>query len=394
MLPTSTRGRLVLAGLVGSLSLLFGGAGVASLRATAAWATFCTRADELEGAVASRVHHRHPLWGSPREESAFAHYEEAGKLAQELDRELGGKSAAFCTKPDAELVAATSRPRWQAIAGAVHRGAHATDTTPLATSMLTDPKLGIFNLLWVRAITNATSFECRARLQEGRALDAVAASLDAATLALDVARRGDMIDQMIAVAALVIAMSPWTEARLVRMPADALAQLANGLERLDRAWPAGVDVDRELLLTARGLQSVVAEGLQAGPWQYAFSARWMYADAFSGYEKVMRELATVQPSWPRRAALLEVAFADEQARGNVLAEHCDSTLHSTERAARRVVADLRLLRMAIDRHLGRDLPPLRDPLGNGPIVVTRTADGTRLSCAADGERAVERTVVR
>jgi hypothetical protein len=274
----------------------------------------------------------------------------------------------------------------------VHRGAHSTDTTLLATSKMSDATFGHFNLLSLRQIANFATLECRARLHEGRTLDAVGLALDTATLALDVAQRGDVINQMIAGATLCIVSTAWTDARLAKTPAAALDQLAEGLERLDRAWPAGWDADSELRTAARGLQSVLVKGEAEGSWQYGFSVRWEFADSFTGYAKVMRELATVESSWPRRAALLEVAFADEQARGNVLVEHADASQHSIERSARRCVAELRLWRMAVDLHRGRDVPALRDPLGDGPIAITHSPEGTRLSCAAAGDKAVERLV--
>ena len=392
MLPSSNRGRFILAGIAGSLMLLFGGAGVIFVRANAAWDTFCRTADELEHRVAARPHHRLPMWGEHSGESAFAHYEEAGRAAMALDGEINGRWGAVLATPDEELVGSPMRARWQPVASAVHRGAHSTDTTPLATSEMADATYGAFHLLWLRQIANFAALECRARLHEGRALDAVGLALDTATLALDVAQRGDFINQMIAGAVLCTVSTAWTDARLAKTPAAALDQLAEGLERLDRAWPASWDADSELRTAARGLQSILVKGEAEGSWQYGFSARWELADSFTGYAKVVRELATVESSWPRRAALLEVAFADEQARGNVLAKHADGIHHTIERSARRCVAELRLLRMAVDLHRGRDVPPLRDPLGDGPIVVTRSPEGTRLSCAAAGDKAVERMV--
>jgi hypothetical protein len=386
VLPSSNRGRFVLAGVAGSLALLLGSAGVMFVRANAAWDRFCRATDELEREIAARLHHRDPLWGEPRAESAFAHYGEA--MALEPD----GRPPVPLATPDDELVALPMRARWQLIAGAVHRGAHATDTTPLAKSMLADTRSGAFNLLCLRGIANVATLECRARLQEGRALDAVGLALDTATLALDVAQRADTINQVIAGATLGIVSTAWTEARLAKTPAAALDKLAHGLERLDRAWPASWDADSELLATARGLQHVLAKGEAEGSWRYGFSARWELVDSFTGYARVMRELATVEQSWPRRVALLGIAFADEQARGNVLTEHTDGTQHTIERSARRVIAELRLLRMAVDLHRGRAMPPLRDPLGDGPIVVTHSPEGTRLSCAAEGDNAVERLV--
>jgi len=392
VLPTSRRGRLVLAGIAGSLLLLLGSAGVAALRANAAWATFCEQTREIERDVAARPHHRDALWGEHCGESAFAHYETAGKEARALEQEI--ELEKFCPKPDAELVTAPVRPRWQTIAAALHRGAHATDTTPLPASTLTDTTFGHFNMLWLRWIAYAAAHECRALLHEGRQLDAVELSLDSATLALDVARRGDAINQMIGGATLGIALGPWNDERLARLPVAALDEIAKGLERLDRAWPAIWDADSELLTAARGVQSVIGDG-GGGPWHYGFSARWMFADAFPGYAKVLRGLAMVEPSWPRRAALLEVAFAEEQARGNVLADHYADVQISIEHGARRVCAGLRLLRMAVDLHRGGDMPPLTDPLGDCPIARTRTAGGTRLCCANDLlDHAVERLVRR
>jgi hypothetical protein len=60
-------------------------------------------------------------------------------------------------------------------------------------------------------------------------------------------------------------------------------------------------------------------------------------------------------------------------------------LTAAETNLRQVLTRLRLLRMAVDLHRGLDVPPLRDPLGDGPLLVTKVPAGIRLASAADGD---------
>jgi hypothetical protein len=61
---------------------------------------------------------------------------------------------------------------------------------------------------------------------------------------------------------------------------------------------------------------------------------------------------------------------------------CAGALGAAERDARAMRTQLRLLRMSIDLHRGRDVPPLPDPLGDGPLRVRHTSTGVRLHSAA------------
>ncbi len=63
-------------------------------------------------------------------------------------------------------------------------------------------------------------------------------------------------------------------------------------------------------------------------------------------------------------------------------------LAAAETSLRQAVAMLRLLRMSVDLHRGLDLPPLPDPLADGPIVVTTGHDGVRLACVGAEQRAL------
>ena len=71
------------------------------------------------------------------------------------------------------------------------------------------------------------------------------------------------------------------------------------------------------------------------------------------------------------------------------------TLPNMELSLRDASARLRMLRMAVDVHLGRDPSALRDPLGDGPFAVARVDGGVRIASAGSTEnRKLERFVAR
>ncbi|MFO0314602.1 MAG: hypothetical protein ACK539_15385 [Planctomycetota bacterium] len=257
---------------------------------------------------------------------------------------------------------------------------------------------GILDLLAVRWAANAAAFEARALLHEGRGDEAVRVSLAGLTLGRDVLHSGLLINQMMGCAVLAIGVDTWTDERLSRLSPTDRELLADGLAALDAQLPVALDFTSELGFAAAAIAQIEAtdgkeQGNSAlGAWRHGFSPRWQLASHFLGYADVVRLAdATRDLPWPEREARLRAAIAEADAAGNVFVFHLDNV----ERQLRSAVASVRLLRMALDLHAGRDASALADPLAAAPIAVSAGEGGVRLASAdAAKQPRLQRLVVR
>lgn len=384
-LPPRHARRLVLAGIVGAVSLLLGAGAMVQFRADASWQGMQEQFAAIERDHTARPHRRDPAWGEPSAESAFAGYARAATAVAPIEKQHHQQLLAFDTGTDATIAADTTvRPQWRTVLEPLRAGAHATDTAPPTDPSIVQQPYGLLNLLQLRWVANVGMFEARALLHEDHDVEAARTSLDATTLGLDAVRTGPLVNQMIGAAVLAIGTSMWTEARLALLSPPALDELAQGLERIDRQLPTSIDLQAELLVFSRAVRQLPTKevvGDATGTWRHGFSERWLLADAFHGYVDCVRQMdAAAALPWPQREALMELAFAEQDERGNPLTKVAGGAFATGERSLRETVATLRLLRMAVDLHRGLDVPPLRDPLADGPIHVTKTDAGTRLLC--------------
>lgn len=362
---------------------VLGFAGLVHVRADRSWSAMLTMAEGLQQRLHARPHLRQPLWGAASPGSAFASYEEAVRQAHARTGTDKDALLAMLKRTDAETAeepeAQALLDRWQPVLQALRTGAHAADATP-PPAPTAPGQPGMSNLLDVRWVTNMAMFEARALRHRGAGLAAVQQSLDAATFAVDLHRKGTLIEQMIASAAVAIATNEcWTEAALARLDATALAALADGLERLDAQLPETLDFDGELSFSLRWSMATPAESRPStfAAWRYGFSTRWMFADAMLRAAKTNHELDSASTlAWPQRQALLDLELGALAACGNPIVAMMVPNLATAERGLRETKTLVRLLRMSVARHRGLDLPPLRDPLGDGPLRVTALPDGS------------------
>ena len=395
------RRRTLVASIVATTTLLLGTGAFVQLRAARSWRDVQAMANDAEQRIAARQHRREPLWGAATTGAAFPAYERAMASARTLakpDREAllrMLRRSDEATATDAEAI--ELRQRWQPVLAAMHDGAHATDATPPPAP----PAAGgqVTDLLDARWVANAAMFEARARRHQDDGVAAVQLSLDAATFAADLHRRGTLIDQMIATATVAIATECWPEAAVASLDGDALALFASGLERLDRLLPMTIDHDGEMAFAWRAVANAGADApwlpSAMGAWRYGFSTRWMLADALLRQAAANRELArATELDWPQREALIELEIGALLDCGNPLTAVMVPNTTGAERNLRESLTLVRLLRMSVARHRGQDLPPLRDPLGDGPLAVTHDADGSvRLHSAGATKRATLTRVV-
>lgn len=361
-----------------------GATGWVQFRAERAWTALRTMQNDLELRLAARDHQRAPLWGESTPTRAFVSYAHAMDKARELAKKDDARLVRLLRHDDAQTAedpeAVALRTRWQSLLADLHAGAHAVDATPPAPD---DPESPgeLTNLLDARWVANCAMFEARALRHRGEHLAAVRVSLDAATFAADLHRRGTLIDQMVASAIVAIATAEtWPEEALARLDDEALRQLAEGLERLDPLLPMTADHDGEMAFSLRTIAAAPIEGDwvpgKLAAWRHGFSARWMFADALQQQTQAYRLLAReTELDWPQREALIELQISSLVATGNPVCAVMVPNLTAAERNLRESLTLVRLLRMSVAHHLGREQAPLRDPLGDSPLQVTPRDDG-------------------
>ena len=387
------RRRSVLAGVTAAIALLLGGTAFVQFQAASSWSAMQRKVGELRTKWESRERRREPLWGDATTERAYEHYRRASDAAMALCSAHNDALMALLPLRGDGLPTAELRNAWQAMLEDLHRGAHATDLRPTA-----DPYGGVdtttLSLLPLRWVANCALFEARVLLHEERAIDAARVSLDAASLGADLLRDDVLINRMIGSAVLAIAMDTWSGDRmLARLDGDSLALLADGLERLDRSLPSAPDLTGELLLSAYALQHL-PDGIEAmSAWRHGFSTRWMIADEWLRYAKGADEVSRDALPWPQQEVRLQAAAETAGAGGLLLP--VPHVLLGVESNVRCALLRVRMLRVAVDVHRGRDVPVLADPFGDGPLCVAHESGGVRITSAGSTERRkLERFVAR
>ncbi|MBL8755262.1 MAG: hypothetical protein JNK15_18325, partial [Planctomycetes bacterium] len=212
----------------------------------------------------------------------------------------------------------------------------------------------------------------------------------------------DPLVRLFGALSLELAATALDDAWLAAVPPDQLAAFAEVLARIDpptlptlapAAACAGVvlhlagsgDVDPNML----GMHSPLAA------WRNGFSLRR------AGMDRALEVAATVQQfdeatpvdePWPERRLRLAALIAREAAAGGYAYMSWFAGLDEHEAAARRGVANLRLLRVAVAARLGQPLPVVADPLGRGPVRL-ESVDGVDFAVCGD-DPAVRRRVRR
>lgn len=409
----SPRRRRVLVCALAALVALFAADAWVQHRADAAWQRVVAEREHLEVRLAARPTRRAPLLGEATPGFAFDHYAVATAAAAPLDRDRGrhhptsfiyndlqgAPARKLLAADDAAVAADPLRATWAPLVEALRAGAQAGDAKAPRQGPMTQRGDGVLDLLAVRWVANAAAFEARALLHEGRGDDAVRVSLAGLTLGRDVLHSGLLINQLIGCAVVAIGVDTWTEARLARLAPGARELLATGLAALDAQLPVTLDLDGELRFSAEAVLAIDGVGgddLGIGAldsWRYGFSSRWRLATHFLGYADLIRLAnATRELPWPAREAQLTAALAAEDAAGNLFAANL---LQSAERQLRGAVASVRLLRMALDLHAGREAGALADPLAAAPLAATKQDGGVRLASAdAAKQPRLQRLVAR
>jgi len=389
------RRHLVLASATCLVALLMSAGAITRVQADAAWDEMATRAEELRARSLDPDATRAPVWGDATDDPAFEHYERAVELMRPLTQEMFAACVKLRELPDEQLVAQLGdlRARWRPALDALRAGAHARD---VSRSFAPADELHTAELIVCRDIVGAAMLEARAASLEGEQLECVHRTLDAATLGVDCLLDGVLVEQMIATATLAIAVTECSDAMLARLSPASLEHLAVGLAALDERLPERIPLDRELRFIATSIQEQPDHPgwCRAATWRYGFSSRWMLADAFLQAADMYDYAATATPrSWADRQRMFERQAAKATASGNPAVTAMTPNVANAEGSLRQVIAQLRMLRMAVDMHRGVDRPPLPDPVGSGPLQVAQTPTGFELRTAISDERDGLRRIV-
>lgn len=344
-------------------------AGVVHHRATTAWAAVEQRRADLDAAEANPMDLRDVFWGEARDGEAVRHYERA-IAAADLGDDHGLVVRTFPMADDGEAAALTAdlRARHRLVLDELRLGAHCRDgraypPTPGPLAVATP------DLLRLRAVVNLGMLEVRALRHAGQGRAAVELTLDVATFAADHTQPDMLIRTMIGVALCAIVADGWPDDALKNLDAEALALFASGLAKFDARLPDALACGPELRYTAAALVdgAYVLPTFQA--WRYGFSTRWMLAEGFLAYDRVVRQMDASPTAWAERSAAFETAIAPLAASPNPVAATIVPNLRAAEHNLREAKTRLRMLRLAVDLHRGHTPPDLQDPLGQGPLRV-------------------------
>lgn len=376
---THRRVRVTVAAAVAALAC---SAAVVSHRASDALAELRDRGRLLGTRHAATLAPRPAIWGDTAAGSAFEHYERAAKLAEPFDDRDDVRP--LLELDDPAIACERSRDAWLPIVDALRAGARCADHRfPRA-----DRRFGCANLLTYRRAANLTLLEARARRAEGRNVDAAHLTLDVMAMGAACVQDGVLINQMVGAALVSIAVDAWPDDALRAAGVEALQALRDGLARVDARLPATLDLDAELREMADALLAVPdqEDWCGVGSWRYGFSTRWMVADAFLAMADGAERMRSCRGApWPTRQAAFAAEIDRLRAMDNSAALVIAPNLESCELQLRWNLANLRLLRLAVQLHL-REPFTLPDPLGEGSLAVTPRDDDFELSSAGNDAR--------
>ncbi len=228
-------------------------------------------------------------------------------------------------------------------------------------------------LLEYRSVANISVLQAEQFLDAGDSGFAVELLLDLMQMGGDHMRTPRVIDEMIGQALLGIGIEALLEGGLLerglldRLAGPELAILERGLRRLDEGLlPPGRGLQGEIILFERTVTDLgLSEEYEVDrSWRNAFSTQLMIAEAAEEQRADWAAyLQGMDQQWSERSKRLKAIQRTRQRSPNPLGRMIAMNLEAYESSWRRVIARLRMLRMAVEYRRGRDLMPLEDPFG-------------------------------
>jgi hypothetical protein len=335
------------------------------------WDQLAERADALQEWLEAEDVQRPVLYGVASQGDAWPAYNSAIDLIREDDPERQVRPAVRSTlDPDELQRLLTAHEETLTM---LRRGAHCQQVRdPIDYSEGFMVSGFMPDLLATRSLANLAVTQALAKIDEGHPVAAVETLLDAAQFGRDLMHRQPLIAEMIGCAILTIATIEVVEQNdlLDRLPPPALERLGSGLEILDANIPrVSQCFHGEALLFARTMASQIDAsekvGIPRGTWRYGFSSRLMLAMAgIQLMEQADLTAAAARGPWSACATYLADWHAEARDGHNPVLAMMVPNLESALVNRFHTIARLRLLRMAIEHRLGRDVPELADPFGS------------------------------
>ncbi len=373
----------------GLLLLLAAYLAIGHWRGAVQWQRFRDAAAVVQAEFDAREPSRPALWGEAVGGPAWPHYERAFAmfsmssddgylpyLARVEGRRLAGvaNTERLREGPPAVEVVVDNAPALAAL----REGAHCTDgKRPMDWSA--GFNLRVQTLLTARHLANAGALAAIVAASDGDGQQCVRIMLDVMQLGRDLVQSPLLIEQMIGCA--VMQVGGWMTidwSNLLRhLDADALGVFAVGLARLDAALPlepswiaTGAVLLAHHASNVHHVSHVLAksdDSLTGRPWdtwRYGFSPRLALAQhGLSQLQLAKRVQALCSGRDAVDVVAIERLFAETVASSNPASRLLTPNLAAALENRLRVLASLRLLRMAVQHAVGEDIAPLPDPSG-------------------------------
>ena len=304
---------------------------------------------------------------------ANAHYRRVHELNARLSTRFQHAGLPFeanwpaaLTEPDVVRL----RAEWQPVIAALRRGAHSREVSRQRDWSRDG---------WRRRIVWC---ECHCLLLEQRHEAAVRLWLDAAVVVLDGDHiASDPFDFVWNAGELSELVRGWRSRRLALLPEPARTALAAGLAVIDRRLARPVDLERLVATAARNVTSDrYYEWASAdwrsrlSAWRTGFSPQQASIEAVALAARGLAELVPAAEPWPDREGQLQV-FRRDYVRRHHDAMDLGEEFLRLELRRRVTLAEVRLLRMALQLHAGEQPDLLPDPLGSEALVLA-SLEGT------------------
>lgn len=364
--------------------------GVVSHRREAAhWQTVEEQTAALEAEIAQRDDLRPVLYGDPIPDTAawplyrdlllavaeYPSIEEGVRPYQLKQRTIEEQRERV--EPHAELLA-----RLRAATHAERVGENFDFTAPYVGSPL--------NLLMARGLANLCVAQARLHALDGEHREAVECLLDGAQMGRDLMHSPLMVHSLIGQATLAICT--FEPDLFAELPDEALAFWAEGLATLDRSIePTEQSLLGEALLLAKALLRLRSEGTlsaaEGSLWQTLDQNGRSLPEALLDHMDSARSLLVAShESWARCAdhhdAVVRVSDAGELVRSAQTMQLAGVRNRWT------VLAQVRLLRMALAHRLGEPVTALPDPFG-GSLQFQCEDEEFRFWSEGDGAQRIE-----
>jgi hypothetical protein len=226
--------------------------------------------------------------------------------------------------------------------------------------------------------------------------------LDGVRVATELMHGATVFETVLGALLLERCLIAFGDAMIAGMDAPRLQRLEKALGEVDACLPEDQALAQryacEMVSVVSGstLNGYAMPTVSLRAWRQGFSVSSWYRALATSVVEIVRQPATRgadgESNWSERRRQLDQITSEVVAAGRDYSGVGAVNFAEREENARRAVTQLRLLRLAVAFHLGREFPTLRDPLGNGDLVVR--IDGKAATFSSAQARLPARTAQR